>query len=260
MDPIQKAKRIKELIQLIAELPGKIAAADPTVGWTNKAGNWVTRVGQLEAQLAAAEAELASLGGAGAGAGAVGNVATKPGLVARAGRAAINFGRWVLRKPPLPPLAAGGLVTAAGVVVVSAVVAGGVYIAANLAGSYFGDKPIEAGPAMSQPVSTAVGVPGANLYDSYAVFVLPNNSGGTVWIGDEDHLKTLRGCDTPNGGLCDDPKVTYPPVSYERKSEDFATYEEALASFCKNTIQRPGYWGNKAEGYGGLYWSEYFCG
>ena len=259
MNPIEKAKRIKDLIQLIADLTSKIASADPTVGWRDAAGNWISRVGQLQAELAAAEAELASLGGASAGAGAAGTVASKPGLVVRAGRAAINFGRWVLRKPPLPPLAAGGLVTAAGVVVLTAIAAAGVYVAANVAGSYFGDNPILAGPAMNKPLATAVDVPGANFSDKYAIFILPN-SGGTVWIGDEDQLKTLRSCDTPNGGLCDDPNITYPPVSYERKSEDFATYDEALSLFCRSTVQKPGYWGNKAEGFGGLYWSTYPCG
>lgn len=260
MNPIEKARRIKQLVQMIADLTAEIAKADPTAGWRDAAGNWINRLTQLQSQLAAAEAELASLGGpaAGAAAGETSLVARAAQAASRTGRAIINVARAALGKPPLPPLAAGGAATALGVAVAVAVVAGATYGAARLAGSYSADDPIQAGAAMDRPVATSVGVPGANDAGKFAIFVLTQNSDGTIWIGDEQSLKSLRACDTPNGGLCD-PDIEYPPVAYERKSQDFDTYEEALAEFCASTVQRPGYWGNKAEGYGGTFWSEYPC-
>ncbi len=95
---------------------------------------------------------------------------------------------------------------------------------------------------------------GTDTGQKYAVFLLPDNSGGTIYIGQEETLKKLRTCDTSNGGLCDDPKKVYPPVKYVKESADFDTLKEAEAAACKAGKVEPGYWGTKLGAYGGHYW------
>lgn len=256
-----EAQNAYKIAQYLLENPGK------TIGQASK---WVTGrtwdAARLSDGLAKVTRAMAEVGGragdfakvkevvahgtqvaaeTGAGAGVVTRVLT-------------SIGRGVLRIVGREAAVSSAAALGTGVVVTVAVLGTATYIGANVIGSRSGDAAVQAGARMQEAASTPVLAEGT-IDGGYAVFVLPDNSGGTVWIGDEDYLKTLRTCDTPNGGLCDDPNVTYPPVRYVRQSPDFATYEEALASHCAATVQRPGYWGNKAEGYGGLYWSSYGC-
>ncbi len=100
---------------------------------------------------------------------------------------------------------------------------------------------------------------GTGTGQKYAVFLLPDNSGGTIYIGQEETLKKLRTCDTSNGGLCDDPKKVYPPVKYVKESADFDTLKEAQAAACKAGKVEAGYWGTKLAAYGGHYWFVGSC-
>ena len=43
------------------------------------------------------------------------------------------------------------------------------------------------------------------------------------------NFEKIRGRDTSNGSLCDEPNKVYPPVQYMKKSADFDTYKEAVA-------------------------------
>ncbi|MEN9327977.1 MAG: hypothetical protein RI947_785 [Candidatus Parcubacteria bacterium] len=112
---------------------------------------------------------------------------------------------------------------------------------------------------MGLPKATPVTGPGSVEGQRYAVFLLPDNSGGTIYIGQEETLKSVRGCDTPNGGVCDDPNKTYPPVRYQKVSADFDTSEEAFAAACQAGTVKPGYWGQKLVAFGGEYWFEGQC-
>ena len=112
---------------------------------------------------------------------------------------------------------------------------------------------------MGQPKATPVTGPGPVEGYKYAVFLLPDNSGGTIYIGQEEILKTQRTCDTPNGGLCDDPNKDYPPVRYIKQSADYDTAEEAYAAACIAGTLKPGYWGQKLVAYGGEWWFEGQC-
>lgn len=120
--------------------------------------------------------------------------------------------------------------------------------------------PVLPGARMGLPASTPVTGPGAVAGLKYAVFLLPDNSGGTIYIGQEAVLQTKRTCDLPNGGLCDDPNKTYPPVRYIKQSADFDTAEEAYSAACKAGPIKNGYWGNKLVAYGGEWWFEGACG
>lgn len=120
--------------------------------------------------------------------------------------------------------------------------------------------PVQPGARMNQPASTPVTGPGAVAGLKYAVFLLPDNSGGTIYIGQESVLQTLRTCDLPNGGLCDDPNKTYPLVRYTKLSADFDTADEAYAAACQAGPIKSGYWGNKLVAYGGEWWFEGGCG
>ena len=109
---------------------------------------------------------------------------------------------------------------------------------------------------MSQPASTAVTAPDGS--GQVAVFLLPNNSGGTIYIGSEADLKNDRGCDTPNGGLCADGQ-TYPMVTYVRESPDFDSYDQAVANLCQAGKIENDFWGQKIAAYGGHYWFDGSC-
>lgn len=200
---------------------------------------------QVEAVIAHGQAAAAGTAGAG-GAGIVTRVLT-------------NVGRGVLRIFGRQAVAGSAAALGTGILVTTAVLGTAVYFGANAIGSRSGDASIQAGSSMNRPVSTAVAGPGVSGTDKVAVFLLPDNSGGTIWIGQEATLRTLRACDLPNGGLCDDPNQTYPMVNYVKESADFDTYDQAVANLCSVGTLEPGYWGQKIAAYGGHYWFEGSC-
>lgn len=120
--------------------------------------------------------------------------------------------------------------------------------------------PVLPGSRMGLPAATPVLGPGSVAGQKYAVFLLPDNSGGTIYIGQEAVLQTKRTCDLPNGGLCDDPNKTYPLVKYTKLSGDFDTSEQAYAAACSAGPIKNGYWGNKLVAYGGEWWFDGGCG
>jgi hypothetical protein len=140
---------------------------------------------------------------------------------------------------------------------VLAAISGGTYLYSNWGKP--SSAPVQPGPRMDQPAAPPVTGPDAVEGENYAVFLLPDNSGGTIYIGQEATLKRWRTCDTPNGGRCDDPNAVYPPVRYEQKSADFDTAGEALAAACQAGPVKSGHWGNKLVAYGGEYWFEGAC-
>lgn len=137
-----------------------------------------------------------------------------------------------------------------------AALAAATYFGANWLGSQMGDNPILAGSRMSQPASTPVTAQDPTG-GKQAVFLLPN-SGGTFWIGSEDYLKTLRSCDTPNGGQCNDGQ-TYPMVTYTRETPDFDTSDQAVAALCSAGTPVNDYWGPKFKAFGVTAWWDGGC-
>src|SRR5262245_26303139 len=216
----------------------KVTQGLKTVG---SAGGDFARVQSIIAhgQKAVEAAELA------AGAGGTGVVT----------RVLTSVGRGVLRLLGRQAVSTAGAM-AAGAVVTTVVLGAGTYWGANYLGSRSADASVLPGAAMNHqapdevqaPVSSAAG-------EKYAVFLLPEISGGEFYVGQESTLKGSRSCDMPYGGLCDDPNVTYPPVQYSKASADYDTYDEALAAFCAAATIKDGYWGRKAEGYGVTYWA-----
>jgi hypothetical protein len=119
------------------------------------------------------------------------------------------------------------------------------------------DKPILAGPAMNKPKPEPKAAPGVTYNpDDYFVFLLPEVSGGSVYVGQESQLKEMRGCDMPGGGLCG---ADTPKLKYVAKSEGFKTYEKATQAWCAELKGKElQHWevagDSKANVYGGWYW------
>jgi hypothetical protein len=143
--------------------------------------------------------------------------------------------------PVLVPVAIGATVILVG---------GVIYVATS-------DKPILPGPAMNKPKPEWKPVPSISYNpDDYFVFVLPQVSGGSIYIGQESRLKTMHPCDMPGGGLCGQ---TDPPLTYERKSPGFKNYDDAEKAWCaelkgKEKKNFPTAGDQKANVYGGWYW------
>lgn len=170
-------------------------------------------------------------------------------------RVLTSIGRAILRMIGRQAVTSAGAM-AVGAVATTVVLGTVVYFGANYVGSRSGDASVLPGAAMNgqhpgevqPPVSSAAG-------EKFAVFLLPEISGGEFYIGQESTLKASRSCDMPYGGLCDDPNTTYPPVKYSKASAEYDSYNEALAAFCASATIKDGYWGRKAEGYGVTYWA-----
>ena len=235
-------------------------------------GTW--DAARLSAGLAQVTAAMAETGGTGGGFAAIEQVvqhgaeaaaaveaeaaaaAASQGIVRRA---LTGVGRWILRKIYGDVAIGGAAALGMGIVATTVVLGALTYAGATYIGSRAGDASVLPGARMGQPAASPVTGPAAVEGLKFAVFLLPDNSGGTIYIGQEASLKTLRTCDTPNGGLCDDPNKTYPPVRYEMKSTEFDTSEEALTAACQAGPVESGYWGNKLVAYGGKYWFVGSC-
>ncbi|MCX7008969.1 MAG: hypothetical protein NTY53_17270, partial [Kiritimatiellaeota bacterium] len=95
---------------------------------------------------------------------------------------------------------------------------------------------------------------------SYAVFLLNNVSGGSIWVGSESDLKNSHTYDFHGGGLKNGDGSSQ-LLKYEKKSGDFATREEAMAAY-KGALTSPPKTmpltggGQKAQIYGGNYWVD----
>lgn len=174
------------------------------------------------------------------------------GMIKRAGLWALN----ALRPAGLGTVAGVSAGTVAAGVVVGALVLGaaGIYWVNN------GDQPVLAGPSIN-----GAGTPNPNLRggdtktyngDKYGVYLLPGVSGGSIVVAQESELKKTPTCRFPGGGLCTGNDA---PVTYELKSSQFNTHEQATAQWCKDLAgAKTTYWpvarDSTAEVYGGKYW------
>jgi len=95
--------------------------------------------------------------------------------------------------------------------------------------------------------------------DKYAVFLLTNIAGGSIWVGSEQEIQTKPVCSFPGGGLCKN-DGTDALVQYVKESQDFSSYDDAQAAYCaapkSNVRSMPLTGGNKAKIYGGDYWID----
>lgn len=260
-----EAQHAYQIAQYLMNNPGV------TIGrasWTVTGKSWTAA--RLTSGLGQVSSALAQVGGAGGDFAVVEQViahgttaAAEAGGGAAAGgvisRVVGGLGRGILRIFGRQAAAGSAAALGVGAVATIAAVAGVAYLGSEMMGRAAADSSVQAGAQAQQPRAAAVTVQSRGRSDGYGVFLLPNNSGGTLWVGRESDLRGLRGCDTPNGGTCD-AGTQYPPVTYRLVSPTFTSQEDALASLCANTVQRSGPWGNRAEGYGGAYWSEYSCG
>jgi hypothetical protein len=160
-----------------------------------------------------------------------------------------NYGGSLLRRVFFTVASPMGLgLIAAGTAVI--VVGGVIYVNS-------GDKPILPGPAMNKAKPEWKSGPGVSYNpDDYFVFVLPQVSGGSIYVGQESQLKEMHPCDMAGGGLCG---KNDPPLQYDRKSPGFKTYEQATKAWCdelkgKPTHNVPVAGDSKADVYGGSYW------
>ncbi|MGA9098325.1 MAG: tetratricopeptide repeat protein [Methanotrichaceae archaeon] len=103
-------------------------------------------------------------------------------------------------------------------------------------------------------VSGSCSSSGGTPQDKYAVFLLTNLEGGSVWVGSEQQLETSKVGDFPGGGGSDD------KVQYVKESQDFSSYDDAVAAYCaapkSNVRSLPLTGGTKANIYGGDYWID----
>lgn len=125
--------------------------------------------------------------------------------------------------------------------------------------SQSGDKPVKAGPAMSGPHPDRPGPVISFNADSYAVFLLTNVSNGSIWVGQESALKEAHTYDFAGGGQKQGDGSTQ-RVTYEKKSGDFPTYDQAMDAYRKARTSPPRHMpltgGRKAQIYGGDYWVD----
>jgi hypothetical protein len=95
--------------------------------------------------------------------------------------------------------------------------------------------------------------------DKYAVFLLTNIAGGSIWVGSEQEIQTKPVCSFPGGGLCKN-DGTDALVQYVKESQDFASYDDAQAAYCaapkSNVRSLPLTGGTKANIFGGDYWID----
>ena len=117
--------------------------------------------------------------------------------------------------------------------------------------------PAEPPAAVQKPAKPTATKPGAS--QKYAVFLLTNVSGGSIWVGQEADIKDRKICSYPGGGLCKG-DGTDAKVEYQKKSADFATYDEAVKAYC-GALQSPPKsmpltGGAKAKIYGSEYWVD----
>ena len=200
----------------------------------------------LEAEAAAAAATAAET--AGAGASAVGMGACALGLFGRVGS--------------LVGLT-GTAATVAGALAVGALVGGLVIGGARLAGSMSGDSATaqygDAANATRGARPDAVD-PGKGDDEPYAVFLMTNVSGGSIWVGQESSLKASLTCNFNGGGHCANNGGADIPVTYQKMSSDHFTFETAVTDYCASLDSEPVNWnlqfGTKAKVYGGDYWID----
>jgi hypothetical protein len=202
--------------------------------------------------------ELATLEAAAAEAAAAGEVASVASTAATGGRLLGFFGR-IGSAIGLTGAAA----TAAGIVATVAalgvIVAGG----AQIAGSMSGDDPVQYGSAVNEPRGEPPAGPtiAPAAEERYAVFLLTNVAGGSIWVGTESSLKGSLTCNFEGGGLCANAGGADVPLQYSQVSSgDYFGYEGAHADFCSAiTSEEREYilaFGVKATVYGGDYWID----
>lgn len=208
--------------------------------------------------LETAAAETASLAGSAAGGaagGAAGSVATGGSVLGFFGRIGAAIG--------LTGTAATVAGLAATVLTLGAIVYGG----SQIAGTLSADSPTaQYGDAANQPRGEPPAAPTSSpaAEERYAVFLLTNVSGGSIWIAQESSLKTALACQFEGGGLCADQGGSDRPVAYTKLSSDYFAYDGAHADFCSAISSEPRNYdlafGTKATVYGGDYWIDLVAG
>lgn len=152
--------------------------------------------------------------------------------------------------PSVPAIIAGLLVVLA--------IGAGVYMYTNWGKPE--SEPIQFGPAIDKPRGERVSEPGPGTgSDPYAVFLITNLAGGSIWVGQESTLKSKPLCQFRGGGLCKN-DGSDPLVQYEKKSAAFGSFGEAKQTYCRDLKSPPRPMpltgGSKANIYGGDYWVD----
>ena len=102
--------------------------------------------------------------------------------------------------------------------------------------------------------------PGKGDDEPYAVFLMTNVSGGSIWVGQESSLKASLTCNFNGGGHCANNGGADIPVTYQKMSSDHFTFETAVTDYCASLDSEPVNWnlqfGTKAKVYGGDYWID----
>ena len=107
--------------------------------------------------------------------------------------------------------------------------------------------------------SPSGGTTPSTTQDRYAVFLLTNIAGGSIWVGSEQEIQTKPVCSFPGGGLCKN-DGTDALVQFVKESQDFSSYDDAQAAYCaapKSNVRSMALTGGtKANIYGGDYWID----
>ncbi len=116
-------------------------------------------------------------------------------------------------------------------------------------------------PPLTLSASSAPGTPQDSSGQGFAVFLLTNISNGTIWVGKESELRAKKTWNFRGGGLAPEKGGADIPVQYQKKSQDFNTYDEAVASYCRSLQSPPREipmtgGGKKAVVYGAEYWVD----
>ncbi len=120
----------------------------------------------------------------------------------------------------------------------------------------------------ASPTETATRTPSATETETptktitpepYAVFLLTNVSGGSIWVGQESQLGHLHTCDFRGGGLCAEDGGADIAVTFEKKTPDYPTHAAAMDAYCRALgmtwpVQLTG--GTKGRIFGADYWID----
>lgn len=89
----------------------------------------------------------------------------------------------------------------------------------------------------------------------FAVYLMTNVSGGSIWVGSERALRRKKTCHFQGGGLC---RKGSPMVQYRALSRSFKAFKLAALEYCRNRTTYPKAVpltrGKKATVYGRSYW------
>jgi WD40 repeat protein len=232
---LQMGETTLEAAELAAERAGQKAIADGLEKAAVEAAKQAARravtqqtVRQVATTGAQSTADAVLEGGLGAASETAGGTGLGEALLT-AMRTVGSWFRWPFGGTALSGTAA----TIAGGLTLATVAALTTYGLAKLAGTLSADAAVRPGSQMSGTHWDTIPTPSKTYNaDPYAVYVLDDASGGSIYIGQRSAIEKMHTYEFPGGGL-QEGDGSKQLVTYEKKSPDFNTYDEAKTFYLK---------------------------